>query len=145
MQFITIGTRKGFRSVLVLSLTSFWARSTNMPRTIESLQQIMHGLYPTSKYSQGLTPQLLVRCVPFPSAVQASSPFIGFWVFCIHVCMIVRLARAYSLARLLVKLYLFTVNVSSHVCFQECQRREPNCESIRLQAVGKNECGICSR
>src|SRR5258706_2938144 len=145
MRFITIGRRTRLRSVRVLSLTYFWARSTNMPRTIESLQQIMHGLYPASKYTQGLTPQLLVRCVPFPSAVQASSPFIGFWVLCTHVCMIVRLARAYSIARLLVKLYLFTVNVSPHVYFQECQRREPKCESFRLQAVGKNENGLCSR
>lgn len=36
-------------------------RSTNMPRTIESLQQIVHGLYPTSKCAPGFVPQILVR------------------------------------------------------------------------------------
>lgn len=34
-----------------------------MPRTIESLQQIMHGLYPRTKLAHGVTPQLRVRCV----------------------------------------------------------------------------------
>lgn len=32
-----------------------------MPRTIESLQQIIHGLYPTSKCDGNVTPTLLVR------------------------------------------------------------------------------------
>ncbi|KAG7446831.1 phosphoglycerate mutase-like protein [Guyanagaster necrorhizus] len=36
-------------------------RSTNMPRTIESLQQIIHGLYPTEKCHPTLTPPLVVR------------------------------------------------------------------------------------
>ncbi|TFK49423.1 phosphoglycerate mutase-like protein [Heliocybe sulcata] len=36
-------------------------RSTNMPRTIESLQQIVHGLYPTSKCASGFVPHILVR------------------------------------------------------------------------------------
>ncbi|KZT28102.1 phosphoglycerate mutase-like protein [Neolentinus lepideus HHB14362 ss-1] len=36
-------------------------RSTNMPRTIESLQQIVHGLYPTSKCAAGFVPHILVR------------------------------------------------------------------------------------
>ena len=35
--------------------------------------------------------------------------------------MIVRLARAYSTARLLVKLYLFTVNVFPHVYFRNAK------------------------
>lgn len=32
-----------------------------MPRTIESLQQVMTGLYPTGKYREGLVPRLLIR------------------------------------------------------------------------------------
>ncbi|KAF7289915.1 Acid phosphatase [Mycena indigotica] len=36
-------------------------RSTNMPRTIESLEQIIHGLYPTNKCSPDVLPTLLVR------------------------------------------------------------------------------------
>lgn len=36
-------------------------RSTNMPRTIESLQQVLHGLYPTSKIQQGFVPQVRTR------------------------------------------------------------------------------------
>ena len=71
----------------MLSLTSFWARSTNMPRTIESLQQIMHGLYPTSKYTQGLTPQLLVRCVPLSFCRTSTLAFhriLGVLHPCLH-------------------------------------------------------------
>ncbi|CAE6436924.1 unnamed protein product [Rhizoctonia solani] len=36
-------------------------RSTNMPRTIESLQQVLHGLYPTSKIQQGFAPHIRTR------------------------------------------------------------------------------------
>ncbi|KAF5383312.1 hypothetical protein D9615_005006 [Tricholomella constricta] len=36
-------------------------RSTNMPRTIESLQQVMHGLYPTKKCDADIIPNILVR------------------------------------------------------------------------------------
>ncbi|OCB89129.1 phosphoglycerate mutase-like protein [Sanghuangporus baumii] len=36
-------------------------RSTNMPRTIESLHQVIHGLYPRSKLAHGLVPQIRVR------------------------------------------------------------------------------------
>lgn len=35
--------------------------STNMHRTMESLQQVMHGLYPASKLGLGIIPTLLVR------------------------------------------------------------------------------------
>ncbi|KIM85708.1 hypothetical protein PILCRDRAFT_816911 [Piloderma croceum F 1598] len=38
-----------------------YLRSTNMPRTIESLQQIIHGFYPTSKCDVNVTPTLFVR------------------------------------------------------------------------------------
>ncbi|KAI0264755.1 histidine phosphatase superfamily [Gloeopeniophorella convolvens] len=36
-------------------------RSTNMPRTIESLQQIIHGLYPTSKCGPQITHEIRIR------------------------------------------------------------------------------------
>ncbi|KAF8699947.1 Phosphoglycerate mutase-like protein, partial [Rhizoctonia solani] len=35
--------------------------STNMPRTIESLQQVLHGLYPESKIRQGFAPHIRTR------------------------------------------------------------------------------------
>ncbi|GAB1522395.1 hypothetical protein RhiTH_005511 [Rhizoctonia solani] len=35
--------------------------STNMPRTIESLQQVLHGLYPESKIRQGFAPHVRTR------------------------------------------------------------------------------------
>lgn len=38
-------------------------RSTNMPRTIESLQHIVHGLYPTSKCENEALTQILIRYV----------------------------------------------------------------------------------
>lgn len=38
-------------------------RSTNIPRTMESLQQIVHGLYPTKKCHPDQVPPLLVRYV----------------------------------------------------------------------------------
>ncbi|KAI0746993.1 phosphoglycerate mutase-like protein [Daedaleopsis nitida] len=38
-----------------------YLRSTNMPRTIESLQQIVHGLYPISKSAKDFVPQLRIR------------------------------------------------------------------------------------
>jgi hypothetical protein len=112
MRSTTIGRRKRLRSVLVLSLTSYRARSTNMPRTIESLQQIMHGLYPASKYPQGLTPQLLIRCVPVPFCRTGKLAFHRI-LGVLHPCLHDR-ATCESLffARFLVKLYLFTVNVS---------------------------------
>lgn len=40
-------------------------RSTNMPRTIESLQQVIHGLYPTEKFSNGIVPRIRIRFVIF--------------------------------------------------------------------------------
>ncbi|EGN92524.1 hypothetical protein SERLA73DRAFT_191032 [Serpula lacrymans var. lacrymans S7.3] len=36
-------------------------RSTNVPRTIESLQQIKHGLYPELKYAAHAAPSILIR------------------------------------------------------------------------------------
>ncbi|KAL1743996.1 histidine phosphatase superfamily [Schizophyllum fasciatum] len=36
-------------------------RSTNIPRTLESLQQIVHGLYPTARCHPAQVPPLLVR------------------------------------------------------------------------------------
>lgn len=60
-----------------------------MPRTIESLQQIMHGLYPASKYPQGLTPQLLVRYVPVffrRTSKLAFHRILGVLHPCLHDC-----------------------------------------------------------
>ncbi|KAH0834797.1 hypothetical protein J3R83DRAFT_10398 [Lanmaoa asiatica] len=38
-------------------------RSTNVPRTIESLEHIVHGLYPQTHCASGVIPSILVRCV----------------------------------------------------------------------------------
>lgn len=145
MRFITIGRRTRFRSILALSLTSFWARSTNMPRTIESLQQIMHGLYPASKYTQGLTPQLLVRCVPLSFCRTSKLAFhriLGVLHPCLHDCATCESLFYRSTPCEIVFIYCQCI---PPCLLQECQRREPDCEPIRLQAVGKNECGLCSR
>lgn len=37
-------------------------RSTNMTRTVESLSQVMHGLYPLSKFGAEASPRFFVRC-----------------------------------------------------------------------------------
>ncbi|KAF8317194.1 phosphoglycerate mutase-like protein [Clavulina sp. PMI_390] len=36
-------------------------RSTNMPRTVETLQEVLHGLYPTEHTAPGLVPKVRVR------------------------------------------------------------------------------------
>ncbi|QRV81942.1 histidine phosphatase family containing protein [Ceratobasidium sp. AG-Ba] len=36
-------------------------RSTNMPRTIETLQQVLYGLYPSSKIKEGFAPHIRTR------------------------------------------------------------------------------------
>ncbi|KIY70843.1 phosphoglycerate mutase-like protein [Cylindrobasidium torrendii FP15055 ss-10] len=51
----------GFLPNYLLSDAPTYFRSTNMPRTIESLQQVMHGLYPTDKCHPDVTPPLIVR------------------------------------------------------------------------------------
>ncbi|PAV20442.1 phosphoglycerate mutase [Pyrrhoderma noxium] len=51
----------GFLPDTLSSNSDGYFRSTNMPRTIESLQQVMHGLYPRSKLAHGVIPQLRVR------------------------------------------------------------------------------------
>lgn len=43
-----------------------------MPRTIESLQQVMHGLYPTDKCHPDVTPPLIVRCVLHIGALRST-------------------------------------------------------------------------
>ncbi|KAJ7839577.1 histidine phosphatase superfamily [Mycena olivaceomarginata] len=45
----------------ILQPGEVYFRSTNMPRTIESLEQVIHGLYPTTKCSPSALPTLLVR------------------------------------------------------------------------------------
>ncbi|KAF4616606.1 hypothetical protein D9613_008515 [Agrocybe pediades] len=42
-------------------LNSVYFRSTNMPRTTESLQQLVHGLYPTDKCHEASIPSLMIR------------------------------------------------------------------------------------
>ncbi|RDB30261.1 putative acid phosphatase SPBC4.06 [Hypsizygus marmoreus] len=53
----------GFLSDTLCRKEEVYFRSTNMPRTIESLQQIVHGLYPTEKCGCGedVIPNILVR------------------------------------------------------------------------------------
>ncbi|KAI0777216.1 phosphoglycerate mutase-like protein [Trametes elegans] len=53
--------RLGFLPDIVKSNDEIYLRSTNMPRTIESLQQIVHGLYPTTKHAEDFVPQLRIR------------------------------------------------------------------------------------
>lgn len=54
--------RLGFLPDVASLNEEVYLRSTNVPRTVESLQQITHGLYPESK-SGGFAPQLRIRCV----------------------------------------------------------------------------------
>ncbi|KAJ7057838.1 histidine phosphatase superfamily, partial [Mycena amicta] len=53
--------RLGFLSDTLENQRETYFRSTNMPRTIESLEQVIHGLYPTTKCSPEILPTLLVR------------------------------------------------------------------------------------
>ncbi|EEB95231.1 hypothetical protein MPER_05831, partial [Moniliophthora perniciosa FA553] len=53
--------RLGFLPDILEKPGQVYFRTTNMPRTTESLQQIIHGLYPTSKCHAGATPPILVR------------------------------------------------------------------------------------
>ncbi|TFK87495.1 phosphoglycerate mutase-like protein [Polyporus arcularius HHB13444] len=46
---------------VVHSNDEIYLRSTNMPRTIESLQQVVHGLYPISKSAKDFVPHLRIR------------------------------------------------------------------------------------
>ncbi|EIW55519.1 phosphoglycerate mutase-like protein [Trametes versicolor FP-101664 SS1] len=46
---------------VVNSNDELYLRSTNMPRTIESLQQITHGLYPMTKHAKDFVPLLRIR------------------------------------------------------------------------------------
>ncbi|KAF7350450.1 Acid phosphatase [Mycena venus] len=52
--------RLGFLPDLLQAGETYF-RSTNMPRTIESLDQVIHGLYPTAKCSASALPTLLTR------------------------------------------------------------------------------------
>ncbi|KAG8695589.1 hypothetical protein FRC09_009064, partial [Ceratobasidium sp. 395] len=54
--------RQGFfLNFLNLTKQHTSGRSTNMPRTIETLQQVLYGLYPTSKIKEGFTPRVRTR------------------------------------------------------------------------------------
>ncbi|OBZ78072.1 putative acyl-CoA synthetase YngI [Grifola frondosa] len=51
----------GFLPDVARSNDEIYLRATNMPRTIESLQQVIHGLYPISKSAKDFIPQLRIR------------------------------------------------------------------------------------
>ncbi|KAH9897039.1 phosphoglycerate mutase-like protein [Cubamyces lactineus] len=53
--------RLRFLPEVVHSNDEIYLRSTNMPRTIESLQQITHGLYPMTKQAKDFVPLLRIR------------------------------------------------------------------------------------
>ncbi|KAI1798013.1 phosphoglycerate mutase-like protein [Ganoderma leucocontextum] len=53
--------RLKFLPDVVRSNDEIYLRSTNLPRTIESLQQIIHGLYPMSKSASNFVPHLRIR------------------------------------------------------------------------------------
>ncbi|KAJ6631130.1 histidine phosphatase superfamily [Mycena sp. CBHHK59/15] len=53
--------RLGFLPDFLQKPGEVYFRSTNMPRTTESLEQIIYGLYPTTKCNPGATPTLLLR------------------------------------------------------------------------------------
>jgi len=146
MRCTTIGRRRCLRFNLVLPLTSHRGRSTNMARTIESLEQIMHGLYPASKYPQGLTPQLLIRYV-LVSFRRTSELAFHRILGVLHPCLHDRAACEGLFFRLTPCeiVFIYCQCIPPRVYFQESQRREPICESIRLQALGTNECGLRAR
>ncbi|ETW75848.1 hypothetical protein HETIRDRAFT_53924 [Heterobasidion irregulare TC 32-1] len=52
--------RLGFLPDTLARANDVYFRSTNLPRTIESLQQIVHGLYPTAKL-ESVVPQVRIR------------------------------------------------------------------------------------
>ncbi|EPS97439.1 hypothetical protein FOMPIDRAFT_1025048 [Fomitopsis schrenkii] len=51
----------GFLPDVARSHDDIYLRSTNVPRTIESLQQVIHGLYPDSRRTSDFVPQLRIR------------------------------------------------------------------------------------
>ncbi|KAI8986698.1 phosphoglycerate mutase-like protein [Trametes punicea] len=57
----TRSSRLNFLPDIVHSNDEIYLRSTNMPRTIESLQQIIHGLYPMTKHGRDFVPLLRIR------------------------------------------------------------------------------------
>ena len=59
--FHPVRRRLKFLPDVVHSNDEIYLRTTNIPRTIESLQQILHGLYPVSKSAQDFVPHLRIR------------------------------------------------------------------------------------
>ncbi|CCL99109.1 uncharacterized protein FIBRA_01123 [Fibroporia radiculosa] len=53
--------RLGFLPDVAESNEEIYLRSTNVPRTIESLQQVIHGLYPDTKLGGDFVPNLRIR------------------------------------------------------------------------------------
>jgi len=59
--YTDLGYRLNFLPDIAQNDSEVYLRSTNMPRTIESLQQIVHGLYPPSKQAEGFVPKIRTR------------------------------------------------------------------------------------
>ncbi|KAL4254370.1 Histidine phosphatase superfamily protein [Abortiporus biennis] len=53
--------RLNFLPDTIHSPSQVYFRSTNMPRTTESLYQVIHGLYPANKCTDGFVPQVRIR------------------------------------------------------------------------------------
>jgi len=53
--------RLGFLSDTMQSTEEIYLRTTNVPRTTESLEQVLHGLYPKQKQAEGIVPLIRVR------------------------------------------------------------------------------------
>ncbi len=60
---MAVQIRLGFLPDQLLNAEQAYFRSTNMARTMESLQHIISGLYPAEKCPNTLPP-ILIRCVP---------------------------------------------------------------------------------
>jgi acid phosphatase len=54
-------TRLRFLPDILDSQDTVYFRSTNMPRTIGTLQEVIYGLYPTENTSNGTVPRLRLR------------------------------------------------------------------------------------
>ncbi|KAL0958169.1 hypothetical protein HGRIS_000332 [Hohenbuehelia grisea] len=76
--------RLKFMPDILKNATSVYFRSTNVPRTIESLRYVMHGLYPAEKRSSDTIPTMLIRngkdenLMPNASCKRLQELMIGF-------------------------------------------------------------------
>lgn len=67
---MAVPIRLGFLPDQLLNAEQAYFRSTNMARTMESLQHIISGLYPAEKCSN-TPPPILVRCVRRALSLQS--------------------------------------------------------------------------